>query len=358
MIANVQALRFLAAFWVVLFHARPPVIPEPAMPALAGWLQSFAAMGFAGVDIFFVISGAIMAESTRAAQPAPLAFVTRRFARIYCGWWPFFLLYLMANIVYRGLGEKDLAGSFFLVPLPHFEYLVPVVWTLSFELYFYLVLGGLLALPRERIRRAVALWAGAAVAFTLWAVLRGDYRPDRFGEMTLAHTFFLSPLVVEFAAGFLLCDWLRARPRGQWAAWLAAGIGFGAAGWAYQAGLDGGEGMAGVFHFPERVVLLGGAALCIVAAAIAAPPLVRADGPWVALGDASYSLYLCHILFLGTAYYVIGPLEGFWRATIFVAMLAAVVAYAWLHYRWIERPLYRMASARTRPALPFARNAT
>ncbi|WP_198969433.1 hypothetical protein [Xylophilus sp. ASV27] len=57
-------------------------------------------MGFAGLDLFFVISGFIMVETTRHMPSGKVAgglrLVGVRFARIYSGWWPFFFVYWAA----------------------------------------------------------------------------------------------------------------------------------------------------------------------------------------------------------------------------------------------------------------------
>ena len=349
MIAHIQSLRFVAAFWVVLYHAHAPLIPEAAMPALGAAWHVVAGMGFFGVDLFFVISGAVMATATRQTiEPTTgWRFLARRVSRVYAGWWPFFLLYLVANHFYRGLGQKDLLGSLLLWPLPHEQYLVPIVWTLSLELYFYVVLAALLHLPRARLRGALMLWASAVLACSAWMVARGLHTPERFHELGLLQTFFLSPYVLEFVAGFLLSEWLRARPRRHWWPWLAGGVVMVGAAAAYEslATLHPG-GLAGWFHAPERVLLLGTAAVAIVAAAMIAPrPRAAFHRPLQRLGAASYSLYLCHILFLGGGYWAMERLGVGHTAPglVFTLMLVAVVAASWLHHRSVELPLYRLA---------------
>jgi hypothetical protein len=51
MLKNVQTLRFFAAFWVVLHHMSPPVTPF----TLTILPEAVTRLGFAGVDLFFVI---------------------------------------------------------------------------------------------------------------------------------------------------------------------------------------------------------------------------------------------------------------------------------------------------------------
>lgn len=349
-IRNLQVLRFVAAFWVVLHHARPPVIPADAMAALGGWFVAVADAGFFGVDIFFVLSGAVMAESTRhlpAAGMTAWRFALVRFARIFAGWWPFFLLYVVA--LRRPLDDKDLLSSFFLLPMPLQESLLPITWTLSYELYFYAALSLVLLLPGHRRTAAIAGWATVVAAAAAWNFAHGLYTPARLGDSNTLYAFVFSPLVLEFAAGYFLCRWLRERPPGAVWPWLmlAAVAGFAAVqyqwhGAAYE------SGMAGFYHTPERALLLGACACGLVGAALASRPW---QGPGIAtmerLGDASYATYLGHILVINTAYYVmrrIGwPATGLAAFAGYAGTLAAVLVYSWLHHRWIERPLYDLA---------------
>ena len=93
MLINIQFLRFVAAMLVVFFHCAAHLQASRQAPGLLfGFGQS---AGFAGVDIFFVISGFIMAWTTADDRAADaVAFAKRRVARIYSGYWPFFLLAL------------------------------------------------------------------------------------------------------------------------------------------------------------------------------------------------------------------------------------------------------------------------
>ena len=82
MLINIQFLRFAAALAVVVYHAGKHVAATGADP---GWLfRAGEAVGFAGVDVFFVISGFIMFHTTRESAGAAAAaeFLKRRVARI------------------------------------------------------------------------------------------------------------------------------------------------------------------------------------------------------------------------------------------------------------------------------------
>ena len=137
MLINLQFLRFAAAMLVVLYHSsshlRSTGLDQGTVFALS------EGIGFAGVDIFFVISGFIMAWTTQeAAGPAAaFDFLRRRLARIYSGYWPFFLfaVVLFAWTDPPFFEGSDLEKSAILWPTNRL--LLAVSWTLIFELFFY-----------------------------------------------------------------------------------------------------------------------------------------------------------------------------------------------------------------------------
>ena len=212
MLVNVQFLRFIAAALVVLYHADSHLRSTGASP---GALFSFAeAVGFAGVDIFFVISGFIMAHTTAGdAGPSDAsAFARRRIARIYSGYWPFFLLALgrFGWLAPERLSEASLVRSAILWPAN--VLLIAVSWTLVFEMVFYLLYSLLILLPtRQRNHVTVLLLLGFVAWATYAQFVRGAYRPGALETITLAEYYLLSPYTIEFLAGALLARGLATR---------------------------------------------------------------------------------------------------------------------------------------------------
>ena len=84
---SVQVLRGVAALLVVLYHTRAHEtrgIAHNGGGELA-WLGGIVTNGFAGVDLFFVISGFIMVAVTYELKPGiqtALNFVFRRLTRV------------------------------------------------------------------------------------------------------------------------------------------------------------------------------------------------------------------------------------------------------------------------------------
>ena len=86
MLYNIQFLRFVAAMLVVLYHSATRL---PANDSVFQFIFSTGeSLGFAGVDIFFVISGFIMAytSSHQSGLSESFDFARRRLARIFSGY--------------------------------------------------------------------------------------------------------------------------------------------------------------------------------------------------------------------------------------------------------------------------------
>lgn len=127
-ISNIQALRFLAAFFVILVH----------LP--------FFGFGAWGVDIFFIISGFIICHIT---QYSSKNFLIKRIIRIVPTYWfftigvfiiSFFLPNLLNNTTFN---YEHLIKSLFFIPFDkngtgHFPILF-LGWSLNYEMLFYLI---------------------------------------------------------------------------------------------------------------------------------------------------------------------------------------------------------------------------
>ena len=162
---SIQVLRGVAAMAVVVHHAFP------------GRTQ----LGAAGVDLFFVISGFIMATSASGRQP--LEFLADRAWRIYPMWLialaPWLLISPQTPLeVVRGITLWPVFGDQFLNPA------LGVGWTLSFELVFYLAF-------------ALALATRPAIPIVLYGLCLAV----GFESRHVLFWFLGSPLVFEFLLG-------------------------------------------------------------------------------------------------------------------------------------------------------------
>ncbi|WP_374575552.1 acyltransferase family protein [Phenylobacterium sp.] len=132
------------------------------------WALPWTWFGFVGVEIFFVISGFVIANSARGASPG--RFVEGRALRLLPAAWICATITLLAR---AGLGGDALGG----LAAPYARsmtlwlsgpWIDGVYWSLAVEIVFYALVALLLILGRFALLPKVA-WAltGAAGAFIL-----------------------------------------------------------------------------------------------------------------------------------------------------------------------------------------------
>jgi len=302
--ASIQVMRALAALAVLLFHLK--LLP----------------IGYAGVDIFFVISGFIMGSI--GEREAPVDFIGRRLIRIVPLYWAVtfgmcLLSFVPGLFATFGFDAPSLIKSLLFIPYaqPNGEIWPLVVpgWTLNYEMLFYLVFC--LALLAQRPLAVTLLLLGSLVL--AGRVVSADNAIWRS---------WTDPLLLEFLAGLILSrlDWIRGGILGG--SLLVLGlIGFCIA--AYIGGDTGGW----------RPLALGLPALALVSGGLAleraaAWPKLR---PLELVGDWSYSLYLLHGLALKAVEKPLGAHP--WLAA--PVGIVASIALAYVSYRFFEKPVAR-----------------
>lgn len=162
---GLDLLRFVAAFLVMVFHLAFSVWASPksglANLRTSGYaledLQWLTWPGWIGVEIFFVISGLVIANS--ANGKSLLSFLRSRSLRLYPAVW---ICSIVTLVFVSGYYEpvslvNRLARSITLFPLH--PWIDPVYWTLAVEIVFYFTIGIMLGLNRFHRLPAFALWA-------------------------------------------------------------------------------------------------------------------------------------------------------------------------------------------------------
>lgn len=331
MIWPLQSLRFVAALMVVYVHAAQLAVKATGSYGLLP--PEFPLAGQAGVDIFFVISGVIIAKT--AVELSWQEFAWKRFRRIF----PFYFIICIFGLLITvrsgtAITGRDLLATFFLWPatdvmtLP----LVPVAWTLCYEALFYaaatLVLAG---------RR----W--------LFPVLGLFVASMALGQHGAVFQFLGNPLILEFLFGVALAH-APAFQHAKWGIPLGAAIILGA-GFFDLAPLGNAlEYLRGDEAF-LRVAVYGLPATLIVWGVMQFRGRASA---WTRQGDASYSLYLTHSLFM-PMFFVIWNVIPFPTDLIIVISMAASVFCGWRIHLAIEKPILnafksqRISSARPHP---------
>lgn len=344
---DVQGLRAVAVLLVVAVHADLPV------PA-----------GFAGVDIFFVISGfVITTQIHRKLQVGHFSFVgfyASRIRRLLPAMVVMLLTVLTLSFLLQSpLGAQQntgltaagtslllgnlailhTSGSYFAAaastnPLLH-------VWSLAVEEQFYLAFPLILVVAavagrRRTLGRRIALALGTLTVATFAVAMAFTYMLDSVGGSNAAQlSFYSSPTRAwEFGAGALVALWAQSR-----AVNLTSRRIFG---WSAMLGLvsavvlvamnfliDGDTPWPGLF----TLLPVTGTVLLIASGTVGNGFVTRglAASSMVKIGDLSYSIYLWHwpaILFAG----LLWP-QGW------VRVLAAVISFgpAWLSYQYVEQ---------------------
>jgi exopolysaccharide production protein ExoZ len=334
-----QALRGIAASLVVLFHFARLYQERRAVPS---WIydSGLGNLGACGVDLFFVISGFIMVYKTRikAGNNDALIFLTRRILRIY----PLYWVWTSVALTLWAGGQRlqhystlYVVSSYLLIPSFNgldFHPLVRQGWTLSFEMFFYLVFACGICL---KLRSSKLLFL--AVTFYSLAFLGKLLAPDSGARYLLGNS-----ILIEFLYGMLAAEILINLPpihanrlvRSSSLALISVGVG------ALLCTLRFYDAYSLRFIFygvPVFSIVLGAAML----GAASAPSLL------VYLGDRSYSIYLGHGFFLMAYSFALKhwPSCSILSPDAGIVLAGAVtIALSAFTYSLIERPLSRALS--------------
>jgi exopolysaccharide production protein ExoZ len=326
----IQVVRAIAALLVVAMHlmnlATLGQAPLPAQKVTAILGQ----FGHFGVDVFFVVSGFIITtvvSKVAAKRPSPAQFLTRRAARIY----PLFWVTLLAFLLIppggaRGLEDLTHRPLSILLLEPTLAH--PVAWTLVFEINFYVVAAVCLMFGRH-----------VALALMVWCVLQLGLVVAATAGFVPPYVFF-NPMSLEFCLGVILglAAHKIALPRPLW--WGALSLAWAGAvvlslGWPR---LYADQTVRVLAWAPPAAVLVWAALSHEMAAG-------KSNRLMVAIGDASYSIYMWHLpVFLLTSFIAGHPDTPTSFLLYLVVCSTACAAVSWLSWRYFEIPITRIAA--------------
>jgi exopolysaccharide production protein ExoZ len=244
--------------------------------------------GSFGVDVFFVISGYVMA---RICAGNTEFFFRRRVLRIVPPYWAVTILLFIFAIFYPELlkstrsSPSELFKSLFFIPFEKSKGLIqPLLfpgWSLNYEMFFYVVLGASLLIYRRH-----ALWLTSGIIILTIVICK------QFADQSVIAHFYARDVSLEFIFGLISFYVCRAvsqptavRIRVPMLMLLFASM----------AGLVMYQGLLPHNEIPRSIPLGGLSFLLVTSAAL------LSEGEWdtnaaflVLVGDASYILYLIH----------------------------------------------------------------
>jgi len=354
-VPQIDALRALAVMSVLIYHLD------------SRWLPG----GFAGVDVFFVISGYVVSASLLRNRDLPLAsfgltFYAKRILRIVPALLACLLVTALITVSFIPRSWLSDANYFtillafggvsnFYLLLNRDDYFSPRVefnpathtWSLGVEEQFYVVFPALYFLWLQRRRgegyRLIGTYVlAAAVLLSLAYSTFVSLRSPLFAYYSLPSRFW------ELGLGALLFQ-LHSGGRYLAATTRSCTVLLGVSLLLLFAALAGSD--RALFPVPWGLFATLGSVLfidAVVSPAGAQQPVMRALGSWPlpAIGKISYSLYLWHwpvyVLFRWTT--------GLDRPSLRVLALGIVLTVSIASYRLLELPVRRSRTLLARPA--------
>ncbi len=359
-IASIQVCRGLAALAVVMAHLHNVEMKYFDSNSLHAFQY-----GVGGVDLFFVISGVVISAVTAGRfgdVRNATRFLYQRFVRIYPIYWIYTAIVLGAYLFNplwinaSGGHHVDILQSFLLIPTG-----VPMLllqgWTLTYEIYFYLVFFLLLLFCPERYLLWIMLFWGSsalAVHFLLHP-----------GQPILAMLF--SPLIFEFLLGCLLFSIYKRASLHPAAGVVLIGLSLLVLLGIATLTVHGHHSNQEWIEFsPQNRLLAYGVFSFLFLLGIMElerSRIILFAAPLIALGDWSYSIYLSHTIVLKIVSHLFDryfPRLTYSMGWVTGISLPAVLVAGYLSFNFIERPLMALLykpSPRPVTALPHARGA-
>ena len=283
---SLQILRGIAATMIVVGHVFSHNLGFSAQPFI--WM--FSRIYVSGVDIFFSICGFIILYSIKNQIfnfKTSLIFIIRRLLRIYPVYWVvFFLSIIIAQIVnlnHDNQTPHSFSELFFLTTTDN--YYNPPGWSLPLEIYFYLGVFLITFLFKRHYEIVVFGWLFIklliAIKYTSVEIMTNALLVEfMFGVLLyFAHKYNFRITSFDFIISFILSIFFfflgfklaKDGPLAGWARVFTYGFG----------------GMFFTYTF-----------ILIDKFKISYPKLL------LVLGDASYSIYISHHLFMKTIFYL------------------------------------------------------
>ncbi len=323
---SLQFLRAISAIFVVFYHLREK---EALLEFQSFQVLQWFSIGKYGVDMFFVISGFIIAyiEPPDAFSFSRMKnFIARRIIRIIPLYWTVSLLALAVWLVNPEVVNSTaphltrIWESFLLWPTDG-RYLYQTGWTLRFEFLFYLLFAATMIFSRRQTIVLPLILLGA-IAFE---ILTGDR------QAMLAHDerYFL----MEFLAGYLFCV------HGKHLIGASAGWGLALVAAASAILISHNFGLS---ELAGQLYFWGIPAIMLVSGAVMMEGRVNLPKAMTTLGDQSYSLYLTHsfiVAAMAISWRRFMPEFPFGSIVFFAVSVVLILFVTHVTYHFYEMPI-------------------
>jgi exopolysaccharide production protein ExoZ len=349
----IQGLRGIAALLVVVDHSllRFSQLTN-AHPAKSDHLSYVAeSLGRHGVEIFFLISGFIMIVTSHEDFKKPHAatgFLWRRIIRIVPLYWLMTAL-VMAQILWQhhALSLSEAIKSLTFIPYENdagsFQPLLRRGWTLNYEMFFYALFAvALTQRPRIGIAGLMILLVLLTVAGQMG--LAGQCASAPCGLLG----FYMQPIMLYFAGGMLLGQIRLYLQRSNRLRSLKFdnGLGLAILSTAVYAAYI-------CFTGPSTATTVAGVLFGVLAGALCALLADNSgDGRMrttlLLVGEASYSIYMTHSVFIDPASRLwTRAFGGHGMALYVIAMVVGTTLLGMLTFRCVEKPTLRLLKRRS-----------
>lgn len=287
--------------------------------------------GYFGVDLFFVVSGFVMAMTVDTNMAGATSFLIARFTRVAPIYYLFMAIALLLNLVMpvdtvAPVGQITVGRILESISFVNFAHEGPVYavgWTLNFEFMFYLICGVAIAVVKVRTRRLTRIALTTALVSLTGFVLLPEHAYAVLLEFVMGlgvYVFFADARCQANAPGLV---GLVVFALGAVTPWFV-----------FQAGMQP--------HWPfslDRVVVFGIPSTAVLTICIWTEKTRKIPRITILqkLGDASYSMYLSHciVFALGAGIFTL----GFPRQLASAALMVIVALASLQIHRYIELPL-------------------
>lgn len=341
-----QVFRGLAAFLVVAYH----LTRSGQNYFSTDFLGRFFEFGDVGVDFFFVLSGFIITYvhfKDLVARSNVFNFLKKRVIRIYPIYWIIatgylFLLLFVANgktnhhdhqIDLQSVNDwLYIAGCYLLIP-QEYDFFLGVAWTLSYEMLFYMVFLIGIVLGFKTARGLFLIWAGVVLAKICIEIIDP--------AIEIPAILILNVRIIEFLTGCAVAYLiLKSYKISDYLLFPLLLIGIGSLVMLYPQWVATGWGIL--------ILALVNGLIIFRIVSLDLRRFIQYPKVLLLIGEASYSIYLSHIIFLSLFLRVFQAVVNKFGVTnymaiqmVYLLILGFSVIGGIFIYKYIESPTLR-----------------